>query len=104
MKFHTFSTSLGKKVFWHSSSHILGYALELYYQNDQKDPKNKSKNKENKEDCQISQQKFQCLLADGPANENGFFYDCFIKPTNDDFNQSQNNVNEKENNVKNNVK
>ncbi len=39
--------------FWHSSSHLLGWALETRY----------GKN---------------CLLTDGPATQDGFFYDAFI--------------------------
>eukprot|EP01114_Cavostelium_apophysatum_P019971 TRINITY_DN657_c0_g1_i1.p1 TRINITY_DN657_c0_g1~~TRINITY_DN657_c0_g1_i1.p1 ORF type:complete len:712 (-),score=218.88 TRINITY_DN657_c0_g1_i1:52-2187(-) len=41
----------GKKVFWHSSSHIMGQALELIY---------------------------KCKLAAGPPVEDGFYYDSRI--------------------------
>ena len=46
-----FSSPEGRKVFWHSSAHVLGEACE----------------------CQ-----FNCLLSHGPPVEQGFFYDMAI--------------------------
>lgn len=46
-----FSSAEGRKVFWHSSAHVLGEACE----------------------CQ-----FNCLLSHGPPVEQGFFYDMAI--------------------------
>ena len=43
-----FTSPEGKKVFWHSSAHVLGEAAECQY---------------------------QCLLSHGPPVEQGFFYD-----------------------------
>ena len=40
-----------QEAFWHSSAHILGYAIESHYEDS--------------------------LLTVGPATENGFFYDFF---------------------------
>lgn len=48
VEFVYFDEDEGKKVFWHSSAHILGEA---------------------------SEQKFGCNLCSGPPTENGFFYD-----------------------------
>ncbi|KAM4661894.1 threonine--tRNA ligase 1, cytoplasmic-like isoform 2-T3 [Discoglossus pictus] len=47
----TFDSRDGKDVFWHSSAHILGLALEQYYEG---------------------------LLCHGPSTESGFFYDIYI--------------------------
>ena len=47
--FYTWNDDEGKKVFWHSSAHLLAQAIEFYY------PKVK--------------------LTIGPAVENGFYYD-----------------------------
>lgn len=46
----TFDDPAAKEVFWHSSSHVLGAAIELV---------------------------FGALLKSGPATDNGFFYDVF---------------------------
>lgn len=46
-----FDSSEGKQVFWHSSAHVLGQALEQLY---------------------------GTLLTHGPALEKGFFYDGFM--------------------------
>jgi threonyl-tRNA synthetase len=43
-----FDSPEGKKVFWHSSSHVLGQALEI---------------------------KYGCSLCIGPPTEEGFYYD-----------------------------
>lgn len=51
LEFIGFDDAQGKDVFWHSSAHILGAALEL---------------------------KYGGLLTCGPATENGFFYDIFM--------------------------
>jgi len=48
---HTFEDPEGKHTYWHSSSHVLGEALELEYGAD---------------------------LTIGPALEEGFYYDCFL--------------------------
>lgn len=48
LKFLTFEDPKGKEVFWHSSAHILGAALEKLY---------------------------GAKLTHGPVTENGFFYD-----------------------------
>lgn len=45
-----FDNSLAKEVLWHSSAHVLGLALETVY---------------------------GCLLNNGPATNNGFFYDIY---------------------------
>ena len=50
----TFDDPQGKSVFWHSSAHILGYAVELLY-----GPEG-------------------ALLLDGPATAEGFFYDAVM--------------------------
>jgi threonyl-tRNA synthetase len=47
----TFEDKHGKEVFWHSSAHILGAALEEVYGS------------------------YLCI---GPAIDGGFFYDCYI--------------------------
>ena len=47
----SFSSAEGRKIFWHSSAHVLGEACE----------------------CQ-----FNCLLSHGPPVEQGFFYDMAI--------------------------
>ncbi|KAJ2155877.1 threonyl-tRNA synthetase [Coemansia sp. RSA 552] len=46
-----FDTAEGKKVYWHSSAHVLGEAGELY---------------------------FGCHLCNGPPIENGFYYDVSV--------------------------
>ena len=51
MKLHKFEDPEGKEVFWHSSAHVLGEALESLY---------------------------SAQLTHGPALESGFFYDAFI--------------------------
>jgi len=51
MELLSFDDNNGKEVFWHSSSHILGSALEEVY---------------------------GCHLCIGPAIDGGFFYDCYI--------------------------
>lgn len=58
ISFIDFEHPLGQKVFWHSSSHILGYALEMHTNG---------------------------LLANGPAVSSGFYYDIetFNLSTND---------------------
>lgn len=56
-----FEDPLGKQVFWHSSAHILGEALELDY---------------------------GCALCIGPPLQKGFYYDAYIgnhKITESDF-------------------
>jgi threonyl-tRNA synthetase len=51
---YSFSSEEGKKVFWHSSAHVLGQALEAKYQE-------------------------KIRLCDGPAlKEGGFFYEMFL--------------------------
>lgn len=45
-----FENPLAKQVLWHSSAHVLGFALETIY---------------------------GCLLAQGPATSTGFFYDVY---------------------------
>merc|ERR1712070_1067282 len=50
-KLHKFEDPEGKEVFWHSSAHVLGEALESLY---------------------------SAQLTHGPALESGFFYDAFI--------------------------
>lgn len=52
VKFLTFEDAKGKEVFWHSSAHVLGAALENM---------------------------FQGHLGHGPATDQGFFYDCYIE-------------------------
>jgi len=47
----TFDNKLGKEVFWHSSSHLLGQTLENLY---------------------------GAWLCHGPPLESGFFYDSFM--------------------------
>jgi threonyl-tRNA synthetase len=47
--------SIDENTLWHSSSHILGWALEKTFGND-------------------------CLLANGPATSDGFFYDMLLIP------------------------
>lgn len=57
MRLHTasFSKDEGKKVFWHSSAHVLGQALEDKFQE-------------------------KVRLCDGPAlSEGGFFYEMFLE-------------------------
>lgn len=52
---HSFSKDEGKKVFWHSSAHVLGQALEDKF-------------------------KEKIRLCDGPAlSEGGFFYEMFLE-------------------------
>lgn len=51
VEFLTFDTPEGKKVFWHSSAHILGQALE---------------------------RKYHCHLCIGPALDEGFYYDAAL--------------------------
>jgi len=50
----TFDDPLGKQVFWHSSAHILGEALE---------------------------QDFGCHLCIGPPLQSGFYYDAYMGST-----------------------
>ena len=52
VRFIPFSTEEGRKVFWHSSAHVLGEACE---------------------------QHFNCLLSHGPPVDEGFFYDMAIE-------------------------
>uniref|UniRef100_A0A7S0IKQ1 Probable threonine--tRNA ligase, cytoplasmic n=1 Tax=Calcidiscus leptoporus TaxID=127549 RepID=A0A7S0IKQ1_9EUKA len=51
LKLHKFDEPEGKDVFWHSSAHILGEALESLY---------------------------SAQLTHGPATDTGFFYDSFL--------------------------
>ena len=51
LKLHKFDEPEGKEVFWHSSAHLLGEALESLY---------------------------SAQLTHGPALEGGFFYDAFL--------------------------
>ena len=51
LKLHKFDEPEGKEVFWHSSAHILGEALEMLY---------------------------SAQLTHGPATETGFFYDSYL--------------------------
>ncbi|XP_053561429.1 threonine--tRNA ligase, mitochondrial isoform X2 [Bombina bombina] len=51
LEFLTFDSLEGQAIFWHSSAHILGMALEQYYGG---------------------------LLCHGPSSENGFFYDIYL--------------------------
>uniref|UniRef100_A0A7S4EW97 Probable threonine--tRNA ligase, cytoplasmic n=1 Tax=Chrysotila carterae TaxID=13221 RepID=A0A7S4EW97_CHRCT len=51
LKLHKFDEPQGKEVFWHSSAHILGEALESLY---------------------------SAQLTHGPATDTGFFYDSFL--------------------------
>lgn len=51
IEFLTFEDPRCREVFWHSSAHALGYALECL---------------------------FSAQLGHGPATENGFFYDAFV--------------------------
>eukprot|EP00118_Oscarella_pearsei_P011794 m.81867 g.81867 ORF g.81867 m.81867 type:complete len:665 (+) comp36266_c0_seq9:28-2022(+) len=46
---------LAKKVFWHSSAHLLGYAIEHFYGD-----------------------KVKVELCDGPGLDDGFFYDVYL--------------------------
>ncbi|KAM9294536.1 threonine--tRNA ligase, mitochondrial [Gastrophryne carolinensis] len=55
MDFLTFDSHDGRDVFWHSSAHVLGAALEQFYGG---------------------------LLCHGPSTENGFFYDLHLAGTN----------------------
>eukprot|EP01080_Neovahlkampfia_damariscottae_P000388 gene388-6802_t len=61
LEYIDFENDIGKKIFWHSSAHVLGNAIELYYENS--------------------------FLDDGPALKNGFFYDfeSNLKPSLNDF-------------------
>ena len=52
VRFIPFSAEEGRKVFWHSSAHVLGEACEHH---------------------------FNCLLSHGPPVDEGFFYDMAIK-------------------------
>lgn len=52
IEFLTFDDPRAKEVFWHSSAHLLGYALEKQY---------------------------DAHLGHGPAIESGFFYDAFFE-------------------------
>lgn len=52
VSFLGFDSNEGKEVFWHSTSHVLGYALEKVYGD-------------------------QVQLCDGPAIDKGFFYEFF---------------------------
>ena len=74
LEYIDFENEIGKKIFWHSSSHLLGNVIELYYENS--------------------------FLDDGPSIKNGFFYDfknLKIKPSLNDFENLKNllNFNEK---------
>ena len=51
LKLHKFDEPEGKEVFWHSSAHILGEALESLY---------------------------GARLTHGPPTDGGFFYDSFM--------------------------
>ncbi|OCT69068.1 threonine--tRNA ligase 1, cytoplasmic [Xenopus laevis] len=51
VEFLTFDSRDGQAIFWHSSAHILGLALEHYYEG---------------------------LLCHGPSTENGYFYDVHL--------------------------
>ena len=51
VRFIPFSAEEGRKVFWHSSAHVLGEACEHH---------------------------FNCLLSHGPPVDEGFFYDMAI--------------------------
>ncbi|KAM4690908.1 threonine--tRNA ligase, mitochondrial [Rhinophrynus dorsalis] len=51
VEFLTFDSHEGQAIFWHSSAHILGLALEQYYGG---------------------------LLCHGPSTDNGFFYDLHV--------------------------
>jgi len=51
VKFYDWETKEGKTVFWHSSAHVLGEALE---------------------------EKFGAKLTIGPPLKNGFYYDCYL--------------------------
>lgn len=51
LEFVRFEESDGQHVFWHSSAHVLGHAMEL---------------------------EFGGLLTIGPASKNGFYYDVFL--------------------------
>mmetsp|Transcript_16660 Transcript_16660/g.40841 ORF Transcript_16660/g.40841 Transcript_16660/m.40841 type:complete len:725 (+) Transcript_16660:212-2386(+) len=51
LKLFSFDDAEGKELYWHSSAHVLGEALELEYGAD---------------------------LTIGPAIEEGFYYDCFL--------------------------
>ncbi|XP_072283931.1 threonine--tRNA ligase, mitochondrial [Pyxicephalus adspersus] len=55
IKFFTFDSREGQDIFWHSSAHILGAALEQYYGG---------------------------LLCHGPSTDNGFFYDVYLSNSN----------------------
>ncbi|XP_068109338.1 threonine--tRNA ligase, mitochondrial isoform X2 [Hyperolius riggenbachi] len=55
VEFLTFDTHDGQDVFWHSSAHVLGAALEQFYGG---------------------------LLCHGPSTENGFFYDIRLDNSN----------------------
>ena len=48
VEFLGFEDEEAKRVFWHSSAHVMGYAMEMYYGG---------------------------LLTVGPALDEGFFYD-----------------------------
>lgn len=50
LEFIQIDNAVGRKVFWHSSAHVLGEAMEMLYGG---------------------------LLCTGPATENGFYYDMF---------------------------
>ncbi|GIX63127.1 threonyl-tRNA synthetase, putative [Babesia caballi] len=51
LRFHSFDSPKGKHVFWHSSAHMLGSALETLY---------------------------GAYITIGPALSQGFYYDCYI--------------------------
>lgn len=55
IEFLTFDSREGQDVFWHSSAHVLGAALEQFYGG---------------------------LLCHGPSTENGFFYDIHLSSSN----------------------
>ena len=54
MFIHSFIILECKKLFWHSTSHILGNALEKYYED-------------------------KIFLCDGPSTEEGYFYEFYTK-------------------------
>eukprot|EP00371_Babesia_bovis_P002093 XP_001610740.1 threonyl-tRNA synthetase [Babesia bovis T2Bo] len=51
VRFHTFESPKGQHVFWHSSAHLLGSALETLY---------------------------GAYITIGPALSQGFYYDCYL--------------------------
>ncbi|KAL9647067.1 hypothetical protein ABK040_016541 [Willaertia magna] len=84
IKFHTFNEEEGKSVFWHSSSHLLGYALENYFLNEYQPQQGQLE--QQKEEEEKNNGKVNIQLSDGPPlNPNdpsnltgGFFYESFL--------------------------